>query len=156
MPGRFGCRKCHQRPRGCLMRLGAVLPAAGSRAYGPSRLCLQFNPAEHHGVAGAGGDAHTPTSLPGQGAGDTESRKLTSVADENESGKWIDSDRSSVQWHKICDLQMPIPKCPRKSPVTEVPFCPSNPAFLGLQVCLSCPPTSPDLNPDPSSAAHLK
>ena len=55
------------------------LPAAGSRAYGLSRLCLHFNPAEYHSVAGAGGDARAPTCLPGHGAGGTEGRKMTSV-----------------------------------------------------------------------------
>ena len=73
------------------------LPAAGSRAYGLSRLCLHFNPAEHHRVAGAGGDARAPTCLPGHGAGGTGGRKMTLVLDEIESGKWIDSGQSSVQ-----------------------------------------------------------
>lgn len=77
--GQVWMQEVPSRPCGCLMRLGAVLPAAESRAYGLSRLCLQFNPAEHHRVAGAGGDAHTPTSLPGQGAGDTEGRKMTQM-----------------------------------------------------------------------------
>ena len=73
------------------------LPAAGSRAYGLSRLFLHFKPAEHHSVAGAAGDARAPTCLPGHGAGGTEGRKMTPVLDEIESGKWIDSGQSSVQ-----------------------------------------------------------
>lgn len=166
-PGRHGLA-AGSATRGCLMSGPAVLPAAGSEAGGPSRCVCTSTLLSTHLVAGDGEDARMLASHPPLGAGDTESRKVTLVADEIESGKGthglgalVDGTRSVVckclLINALDRAQSLGSPSVHETSISESPHVPEKHSHVvRLQSCSLLAPTTPYTpRPSPDREANI-